>query len=160
MMIGRDIDEQARPTINQGGDEILVVRGSAARIGSCNGVSLTVRAGELIGIAGLVGSGRTELLRAIFGADRVDGGEMTSPRQALRAALADRRGRRRALGSFPRIASSRGLFPGSRSAETCRCRTFELVSTLGIWLDRSRDATLATNMVTTLKIEPPVPRWR
>ncbi|MFI0486068.1 sugar ABC transporter ATP-binding protein [Actinomadura sp. 9N215] len=47
-------------------------RGNAVR-----GVSLDVRAGEIVGLAGLVGSGRTETLRLVFGADRPDGGEVT-----------------------------------------------------------------------------------
>ena len=59
-------------------------------------IDLTVRAGEIVGIAGLLGSGRTELLRAIFGADPVDGGHIEvdgervaggSPRRAVRAGL-------------------------------------------------------------------------
>lgn len=45
--------------------------GSAVR-----GVSLAVRAGEIVGLGGLVGAGRTELLRAVFGADPLDGGEI------------------------------------------------------------------------------------
>ena len=60
-------------------------------------VSLTVRAGEIVGLAGLVGSGRTEVARAIFGADRLDGGDLSvdgqrvrirSPRDAARAGIA------------------------------------------------------------------------
>ena len=116
MMIGRDLDEQARPTINQGGDEILVVR-DLRRGWKLNGVSLTVRAGEVIGIAGLVGSGRSELLRAIFGADRVDGGEMRllgkpyAPRSPIAAAAAD-------VGFIPEERKLEGLVPDSRSAVT------------------------------------------
>ena len=76
MMIGRDIDEKARPVVNKGGEEILFGQRICDAERALDGVSLTVRAGEVIGIAGLVGSGRSELLRAIFGADRIDGGEM------------------------------------------------------------------------------------
>ena len=61
-------------------------------------VSLTLRRGEILGIAGLVGAGRTELARAIVGADPIDGGEirvrgevvtMRSPRDAVRQRIVD-----------------------------------------------------------------------
>jgi len=60
-------------------------------------ISLTLRAGEIVGMAGLIGAGRTELCRAIFGVDRIDSGEMLlegkplrvrSPEDAVRAGIA------------------------------------------------------------------------
>jgi inositol transport system ATP-binding protein len=67
-----------------GGDVRLSVRGlRTARSADAphaivlDGVDLDLRAGEILGVAGLVGSGRTELARAIFGADRITGGTVT-----------------------------------------------------------------------------------
>ena len=54
---------------------MLEVKGLAAENGISE-VNLTVRAGEIVGLAGLVGSGRSEVARAIFGADRVTAGEI------------------------------------------------------------------------------------
>jgi ribose transport system ATP-binding protein len=77
------------------GEEVLRVEG--LRTGKINGVSFTVRAGEVFGISGLVGSGRTEVLRAIFGADPKEGGTVAvagrrltieSPRDAVRSGIA------------------------------------------------------------------------
>lgn len=60
-------------------------------------ISLVIRAGEIVGLAGLMGAGRTELCRAIFGMDRLDGGEisvsgrplrLSSPQDAVAAGLA------------------------------------------------------------------------
>ena len=62
-----------------------------------NGVSFTVRAGEIVGLAGLMGSGRTELARALFGIDKLDSGELklhgkvvtvSNPQQAISFGLA------------------------------------------------------------------------
>ena len=56
---------------------VLAARGLSR--GLVQGVDLQVRAGEILGIAGLVGSGRTETLRLLFGADRGDGVVVASP---------------------------------------------------------------------------------
>ncbi len=57
---------------------------SLRREGVFEDCSLEVRAGEIVGLAGLVGAGRTELARAIFGADRVDGGTVELDGEPLR----------------------------------------------------------------------------
>jgi simple sugar transport system ATP-binding protein/ribose transport system ATP-binding protein len=75
---------------------VLSVR-DLSRRGAIEGVSFDVREGEILGLAGLIGSGRTEVARAIFGADRRDSGEITldgralnvrTPRHAIRAGIA------------------------------------------------------------------------
>ena len=58
-----------------------------ARAPVVGGVTLDLHAGEVLGLGGLVGAGRTELARLIFGADRPDAGAMDARRPAIRAAL-------------------------------------------------------------------------
>ena len=95
MMIGRTLSEAFPSRGGQAGNEVLSIRGL-----SCDGVlddvSLTVHSGEIVGVAGLVGAGRTELARAIFGVRPIDRGEiringntvrMNSPRDALRHSI-------------------------------------------------------------------------
>ncbi len=74
LMVGRDIEDQfPRRAPEQPGDVLLSVEGLSSE-GHFEDVSFEVRAGEVLGIAGLVGAGRTEVLRAVFGADRYDRG--------------------------------------------------------------------------------------
>lgn len=76
MMIGRSVDTGYRTQFcEQPGAALLEVGGLCSGNGTTN-VSLVVRAGEIVGLSGLVGSGRTELVRAIFGADSVIKGEL------------------------------------------------------------------------------------
>jgi ABC-type sugar transport system ATPase subunit len=94
-MVGRTIESlypAGRRTI---GEPRLVLRGLQP-LDSAVPIDLTVRSGEILGIAGLLGSGRTELLRAIFGADPVAAGRVevdgvpvppNSPRRAVQAGL-------------------------------------------------------------------------
>jgi ribose transport system ATP-binding protein len=72
MMLGHVLSEIFPEKTNKPGGCILKVRG-LTRKGSFDGVSFDLRAGEVLGIAGLVGSGRTETARALFGADRASG---------------------------------------------------------------------------------------
>jgi ABC-type sugar transport system ATPase subunit len=95
-MVGREIDvlyPDPRPVPD---DAPVVLSARGLRRGLVQGVDLQVRAGEILGIAGLVGSGRTETLRLLFGADRgdgvveVDGVTLTrpTPRQSMAAGVA------------------------------------------------------------------------
>jgi ribose transport system ATP-binding protein len=91
MMVGRDLKEQFPKQRATPGDEVLRVD-RLRREGVLHDITLTLRRGEVVGLAGLMGSGRTELARAIFGADRIDGGsifvrgqrrEIRGPRDAI-----------------------------------------------------------------------------
>ncbi|HEY6274972.1 MAG TPA: sugar ABC transporter ATP-binding protein, partial [Streptosporangiaceae bacterium] len=72
-MVGRDMPERAAGERGQAGGEVLRVE-RLTREGVFTDISLTVRAGEIVALAGLVGSGRSEVARAIFGIDRYDAG--------------------------------------------------------------------------------------
>jgi ribose transport system ATP-binding protein len=73
LMVGRTIDEQIAKRDVEIGEPVLRVEG-LARENVLSPISLAVGAGEILGVAGLMGSGRTELARAIFGADPIDAG--------------------------------------------------------------------------------------
>src|SRR5580658_687913 len=72
-MVGRDISDIYPRTPHTQGEPVLELRALAGR-SKPQSVSLTLRAGEILGLAGLVGAGRTETLRACFGLDRIAGG--------------------------------------------------------------------------------------
>jgi ribose transport system ATP-binding protein len=75
MMLGRELRDIFPPR-NPPQDQVLLEVKNLSRGRSVKNVSFQLRAGEILGIAGLVGAGRTELIRLIFGADRKDGGEV------------------------------------------------------------------------------------
>lgn len=92
MMVGREISQRFPAKTNRPGEPLLEVR-NLNRGKYVKDVSFTVRRGEVFGIAGLVGAGRSELVRLIFGADKKDSGEILmngqkidikSPRDAIR----------------------------------------------------------------------------
>jgi ribose transport system ATP-binding protein len=94
LMVGRPLDEEFPKLRRKPGREVLAVR--ELRGGRVQGVSFSVHAGEVVGIAGLVGAGRTDLARLVFGADPKEGGEIRldgrpvairSPRDAIRQGI-------------------------------------------------------------------------
>jgi rhamnose transport system ATP-binding protein len=96
LMVGRSLDALFPKEEAEIGDVVLRADGLTRR-GVFSGISFELRRGEIVGLAGFVGSGRTEVARSIFGIDRLDAGELwisgrryrpRSPRAALRRGLA------------------------------------------------------------------------
>jgi ribose transport system ATP-binding protein len=75
-MIGRELKTLYRPPARPPGEAVLELDGLRTPFRPNHRVDLAVRRGEILGLAGLVGSGRTELARTIFGLDRALGGEI------------------------------------------------------------------------------------
>jgi ABC-type sugar transport system ATPase subunit len=76
MMIGRTLDI-IFPAKGKGGTEIILSAHNLTRTGAFDDITFDLYKGEILGLAGLVGAGRTEVVRAIFGADPVESGEIS-----------------------------------------------------------------------------------
>jgi rhamnose transport system ATP-binding protein len=95
-MVGREVADLFPKTVAEVGDVVLEI-GGLSSLGTFHDISFSVRAGEIVGLAGLVGAGRSEIARAVFGVDRYDSGSVRlggkdiarhSPRAAIRAGMA------------------------------------------------------------------------
>jgi ABC-type sugar transport system ATPase subunit len=133
---------------------MLAVEG-LRRTGVLNDVSLTVRQGEIVGLAGLVGSGRTELARAIAGADPVDGGKIVvdgkarrihSPAQALAAGIA----------YVTEERKKDGLFMELSLAANTTFSDVPAVSARGV-LRRAVERNRTRQLLESLSVDPPQP---
>ena len=96
LMVGREVTDLFPKTPSTPGDVVLEVEGLTSP-GVFHDVSFTVRAGEIVGLAGLVGAGRSEIVRAVFGVDGYDEGSVKlggrplrrrDPADSIRAGLA------------------------------------------------------------------------
>src|SRR5882672_5149958 len=76
LMVGREISAIFPKREVKQGDVVLETRGLECRASGIRGVSLSIRAGEILGLAGLVGAGRTELARVLFGLTPATGGQI------------------------------------------------------------------------------------
>lgn len=93
MMVGRTIYEASPEIPENGSQEVVLEVRNLSRGRTLQNVSFQLKKGEIVGFAGLMGAGRTEVARAIFGADPIDSGEILvrgrkvtikSPRDAVR----------------------------------------------------------------------------
>ncbi len=112
MMVGRNVDEMFPKVVCPIGDVRLEVRNLTAG-NTFKDVSFSVRKGEILGIAGLVGAGRTEVVEAIFGIRHITSGEILiggkpvavrSSRDAIRNGMALLTEDRRTDGIFPMLS--------------------------------------------------------
>lgn len=74
-MVGRELTERYPKRTPSLGDKVFEVKNASVK-GSFEDVSFYVRSGEIVGVSGLMGAGRTEMMRALFGVDRLDTGEI------------------------------------------------------------------------------------
>ena len=77
LMVGRDLKVDYVPPATAAGEVVLSVKGVRTSAHPGHVIDLDLRAGEILGLAGLVGAGRTELARVLFGIDRAMGGNIT-----------------------------------------------------------------------------------
>ncbi|WP_043800937.1 sugar ABC transporter ATP-binding protein [Deinococcus gobiensis] len=111
MMVGRELVAQTAPPARTPGAVRLEVRGLSGD--GFRDVSLQVRAGEVVTLAGLIGAGRTEVLRAIYGADPSAGGEVRLEGAAMsRRTPADMM--RRGVGFIAEDRRHQGIVPDAR----------------------------------------------
>ena len=75
LMVGRDMKEIYPPNHTWPGESVFQLK-EFTKAGVFQNINLTLRRGEILGIAGLIGAGRTEIFRAVFGLDRYDSGEI------------------------------------------------------------------------------------
>jgi ABC-type sugar transport system ATPase subunit len=150
MMIGSDWQRTQRCKLSQPGDVKLSVR-HISRKDVLDDVSFELRAGEVLGIAGLLGSGRTELMRAIFGRDPIDSGEVwVNGRRVPK--LSPHTMKARGVGMTPEDRKRQGLIMPFSIAANLTLASLHLISANGIMRGRQETA-LAQQAIRSLDIK-------
>ncbi|MEV4131236.1 sugar ABC transporter ATP-binding protein [Dactylosporangium sp. NPDC049742] len=147
LMAGRTVDRiypERRPALGELSGEPLLTVDGLGRTGEFDGVSFTLRAGEIVGLFGLVGSGRSELAACLFGAARpTAGAAFRSPKEAIRAGVA--------MVTEDRAGS--GLVLGMTVRDNIGLTTWRSTAR-GPFIDRTRQQAAVHGMIERLGIRP------
>jgi ribose transport system ATP-binding protein len=153
MMVGRDISQFYSRTQHKPGEVMLEVEGLRTPVHPAHPLSFQVRAGEIVGMAGLVGAGRTEMLQTLFGVTpalegriRVAGREVT-PREPVDAIE---------LGMMlaPEDRKQQGLVLGMSVRDNLSLASLYRDSSRG-FLNRTREGEISAEMIAKMRVKTP-----
>lgn len=152
MMIGKEVKEQtekANPPRQNG--NVLSVQG-LSREGMWHDISFEAYGGQVLGIGGLVGSGRTELLRSIYGADRYNSGKILFNGKPVPRSV--KKNIHNGMGYIPEDRREEGLIPLLSISDNIAIPNYDMISNKLAVVDRNREAKLGGDMVRDIDIRP------
>lgn len=150
-MIGESVDHQPLQRSLGNTDDIVLQVSDLERSGVLNDINFTARRGEIIGIWGLMGSGRTELARALVGLDPVDSGSIAiDDGKGLRPQRSSRR--KDLCGYVPEDRRQEGLFLPMSVQRNISMIGLNSLSRLGVLVSR-RESRLADQFIERLQIK-------
>jgi ribose transport system ATP-binding protein len=154
MMVGRKLEHVEKHIPDTAANEILLDVRGLNRGRAIRDVSFTVRRGEILGFAGLMGAGRTEVARAVFGADAIDSGEvrvrghlltLKTPRDAVQAGI----------GYLSEDRKHFGLATGMDVESNITLPSLRRWLKWGVFLNQSAIHAIGQEMVDKLRIKTP-----
>ena len=152
LMVGRELTRHARASFGSG-EVLLEARDLRTPANPTHPLNFSLKPGEIVGVAGLVGAGRTELLRVLFGIDRAVGGEirvagapveMRSPMDAIRAGLA----------LVPEDRKQQGVILEMAVGQNTTLTSLRRDANRG-FLNRPREAEVAAQMTKRMNVKTP-----
>ncbi len=156
LMVGRDIEELDRESRREPGEVVLEAEGLRSPAFPAHRLDFALRSGEIVGLAGLVGAGRTELLQTLFGITPALDGQLTigdarlipqDPRAAIAAGVA----------LVPEDRKQQGLVLGMAVRENISLPSLKRDSRAGGFLDRRREMDACGRMIDRLRVKTPGP---
>ncbi|WP_342431270.1 sugar ABC transporter ATP-binding protein [Neobacillus sp. FSL H8-0543] len=151
-MVGREIKKLFPKTEAKIGEEVLRVD-NMGRTGFFAGVSFTLGKGEILGLTGLVGAGRSEVCQALFGIDAADKGKIfingketkiTNPLQAMK----------KGIGYLPEDRQQQGLILSWGIDKNITLPSLNLLSRKG-WLNRKKEKEIASKLAKKVNVKTP-----
>ncbi|NML45099.1 sugar ABC transporter ATP-binding protein [Ramlibacter sp. G-1-2-2] len=154
MMVGRQLEQLHEEHPDTAGNEVVLEVRGLSRGSAIQDVSFVLRRGEILGFAGLMGAGRTEVARAVFGADPIAAGEIRVHGQAVRIRSPEH-AVACGIGYLSEDRKLYGLATALDVATNVAMPSMRSFLQLGLFLDASRIRTTAESYVRQLGIKTP-----
>lgn len=162
LMVGRDV-EFARRAVSTASDQVVLkvedinrARGSRdPHATELRNISIEVRAGEILGFAGLVGAGRTELARIVFGADRCDDGVLWLGEGEMRPLRSPGEALRKGIALVPEDRKQQGCFLDQSIRQNMVLPSLPALSRWKIFVDETAEKSLVEHYRKALGIRMP-----
>lgn len=151
MMVGREVSLE-RKSKSEAGAKVLELKG-LTRQGVIEDISFSLHEGEILGLAGLVGSGRTEIARCLFGLDAIDSGQILM--DGTPAHIRNPQGAMKlGIGFVPEDRKSQGLILGGSVRDNVVMSILGKISRAG-WINREEEEQLVEDYKSSLNIKTP-----
>ena len=151
-MVGRSVDVDY-PRRNTELGEVVLKLDNVSREGIVENISFELHKGEILGLAGLVGSGRTEIAEAIFGAEHYDGGIIeVAGKKVVISSTAD--GKKNGIGLLTEDRKETGLILGYDLIRNITVTNLDKIKT-GPFLDAKKERAMATELAQELGVKTP-----
>lgn len=157
LMIGKEFTASEgrhgimRPPI---GEEVLKVEGLESK-GIFGPVSFEAHKGEILGIGGLIGSGRTELVRAIYGIDGYDGGKITLNGQSLKPT--PKKCIAKGFGFVPEDRRTQGFIPQLSIKRNVALTNYDIIRKIGLAISQKDESDMCDRAIRSTDIRPADP---
>jgi ABC-type sugar transport system ATPase subunit len=153
LMVGRKVEVMNREE-NKGGEEVLRVEGLSKR-GNFKDISFSLRAGEIIGITGLVGAGRTELAQALFGLNKPDSGHIYISGKKVDIKSSSHAVKNK-IAYIPESRQTQGLFLRQSVIDNISVTVLDKMLNKFGFIERAKEKQLASEYIQILDIRPPL----
>lgn len=156
-MVGKSLSTERQKELAPGSGKVVLDVKHLSHRGYFNDISLQVHEGEILGIGGLVGAGRTELLRSIFGVDPITAGEVLYLESPLSRSI--RQNIKSGIGFISEDRRSEGFIPQLSVEQNAEMINFRAVSRFGV-LSRRKERARAKKMIEEVNLHPADPKYK
>ena len=157
LMIGKEIDESAG-TVNTmhtpTGDVLLHVE-RLSNLSSFHDVSFDIHRGEIVGFGGLIGAGRTEIMRAIFGIDSFTSGSIAFDGKSFRST--PKKSIRAGIGFVPEDRRGQGFIPLLSTTRNVALTNYDIIGKKGLAIDEKEELAMSRRAIEKMDVRPSDP---